>query len=121
MPLRANIGEEYAHLAVLGLARRPGVLPLHAHRLGTFLEETRLVHDEDAVSIPERLGDEADQFIAHGVRIPTGGVQQPLHPLRVGLPDCLGHLPTVLALDRTEQPALVWASVANYARRDGAG
>ena len=107
VPLRPDIGQEDPHLTVLGLARRPGVLPLHPDRLGAFLEEARLVHDEDAIGIPERLRDEANQLIPNRVRIPARGVQQPLHALWIGLPDRLGQLPAVLALDWPEQPTQV--------------
>jgi len=77
-------------------------LALDPDRLGALLHKSRLVHHEDALGVPERFGDKPDQLIPNGVGIPAGGVQQALHPLRVGLPDRLSQLPAVLALHRTQ-------------------
>ena len=75
VPLRPNIGQEHPNLAVLGLARRARVLALDPDRLGALLQEARLVQHEDAVGVPERLGNQPDQLIPNCVRIPVGGVQ----------------------------------------------
>jgi hypothetical protein len=49
------------------------------------------------------LHDVLPQVVANLVRVSPGGVQQPLHALRIPLADGLGELPAVLALDPAEQ------------------
>ena len=41
-----------------------------------FLQETSLVHDQHAIGIAQRLGDEGEEIIAHGVGVPVGTVEQ---------------------------------------------
>src|SRR5688572_29075173 len=55
------------------------------------------------------LHDILPQVVADFIRVPLGGVQQPLHALRIPLAYGLGELPTVLALDPTWQPEEVAA------------
>jgi hypothetical protein len=43
------------------------------------------------------------QVVAHGVGVPIGGIEQPLHSVWSALADVLGQLPAVLAFNRREQ------------------
>ena len=53
-------------MAVDGVARGAGVLPPDAAGFAAFLEETRLVDDQDAARfVPEALHDVAPQIVAH--------------------------------------------------------
>jgi hypothetical protein len=47
------------------------------------------------------------QVVADQVRVPGGGGQQPLHPIRGALPGVLGQLPAVLATRVAQQPTQV--------------
>jgi hypothetical protein len=46
----------------------------------------------------------AAQVVADTVRVPPGGGQQPLHPIRGALPSVLGQLPAILAAHVANQP-----------------
>src|ERR1044071_6089212 len=45
----------------------------------------------------------ANEVIAYGIGIPDSTPQQMLNAIGRGVPELFGHLPAVLALDRTEQ------------------
>jgi len=47
----------------------------------------------------------ADQFIPQSIGIPTGPAQQTLNAEWLFMAEMLGHLPTILAIDRAEQSA----------------
>jgi hypothetical protein len=67
----------------------------------------------------------AAQVVADQLRVPVGGGQQPLHPIRGGLPGVLGQLPTVLTPDWANQPTQVrqhpppWLGPGEAARDPG--
>ncbi len=56
-PARRGVGEEDPDPAVLDPPRRAAVLPLHADRLATLLEEAGLVDDQDRLSSPGMMRD----------------------------------------------------------------
>jgi len=58
-------------------------------------------------SIAKLLDYVGAQVVTDQIRVPVGGGQQPLHPIRGGLPGVLGQLPAVLARYRTQQAAQV--------------
>lgn len=66
-PLARSVAQEYFYLAVSYSTRRPTVLTLHPHRLGSLLQESRLVHHQ------------------HTIRVPHVVVQQPLHSVGRGI------------------------------------
>ena len=50
------------------------------------------------------LGDVPEQVVADGVGVPVGPGEQVLHPIRGGLPEVLGELPSVLPPGLAQQP-----------------
>jgi hypothetical protein len=67
-----GVREEHPDLAVLDAPRRPAVLPVHARRLVTLLEEPGLVDDQHARAVAEALDHIGAEVIPHGVRVPRG-------------------------------------------------
>ncbi len=90
-------------MAVDGIACRAGVLAGHAARLRALRQEAGLVDDQHAIRITEVVDHIIAQIVAHPVSVPGRSVQEALHTLCAELPDRLGELPAVLALDPIEQ------------------
>ncbi len=99
-----GVRQKHPELAVLGPAGRAGVLALHPGRFDALLQESRLIHDQHAIPMAEVLHHIRPQVNTHLPRVPPGVVQQPLHPIRRGVPGRLRQLPAVLALHRSQQP-----------------
>ena len=78
---------------------------MHPSGLAALLQEAGLVHHQDPAWVAELLDDVAAHVVAERVWVPSGGGQQPLHPVRGGLLGVLGQLPAVLAVDPAKQPA----------------
>ena len=106
-PFGASVGEEDAELAVVDLSGGARVLALHPHRGGALLEEPGLVGHQHSARVAQVLDYISAQVVADQIRVPVGGGQQPLHPIRGGLASVLGQLPAVLATHVAEQPAQI--------------
>jgi hypothetical protein len=107
VPLRAGVGEEHADLAVLDPARGAGILPLHADRMRALLHEAGLIQHQHRPRIAQVLDDVGPQVVADPIGVPTHPTEEILHPVGRGIPGGFGQLPTVLALDRRQQPTQV--------------
>jgi hypothetical protein len=103
-PVRGDVGQEHAQLAILDPPGGAGVLPLYARGLGSLLEEPGLVGDHHSRRVAELVEHIAAQVIAHLGGVPPVEVQQPLHAVRAQLTGLLGDRPGVLALRAREQP-----------------
>src|SRR4051812_12550377 len=103
MALAAAIAQEPPDLTVLDASRRARVLTSDANRLGSFLQEARLVYDQNTIR--------STQMFDHVTA--TQGPGLVLAPQRVGqyslgapgpgIADLFGQLPTILAFGRTQQ------------------
>ncbi|GGL90231.1 hypothetical protein GCM10010840_30350 [Deinococcus aerolatus] len=78
-------------------------MPLDTGRFRAFLEEARLIKDQDGIWCLEVLKHVLAQVITHDVCLPPGGEQQPLDTEWGTLADVLGDLPTVLAFDWAQE------------------
>jgi hypothetical protein len=103
-PVRGRVRQEHSDLAVLDPPSRPAILTLHRDRAGALLEESGLVHDQNRVRMPKVLHDQIAQLVTDRIGIPHDVTQQPLHPRRAAMPGMLGQPPTVLTLQRRQQP-----------------
>jgi len=101
--LRTGIGEEDPDLAVLDATGGAGLLALHPGRLVALLEEPGLIDHQHATRVAQVLHDVVAHLIAQPIGIPAGGGEQPLHPIRAGLPSMLSQLPAVLACHIAKQ------------------
>jgi hypothetical protein len=90
------LGQKHADLTVLDPSRRAAVRALHAHAL-------LLIDNEHAVRVGPMLPPIRLQVVPHGVSFPDCASQQMPEPMRTGSTGLLGQLPTVPALDRTQQ------------------
>jgi hypothetical protein len=100
---RRRIGQEHPDLSVLDPSRRARVLPGHPGGLGALLQEPRLIDHQHTPGVAQVLHDILTQIITDQVSIPVGRHQQPLHPIRAGLPSPFGQRPGVLTLHRRQQ------------------
>ena len=82
---------------------RSAVLIGHSRRFLAFFQETRLVHHQHPVCVPQMLDHIPAQFIAYRFLIPIRLGQEPLHPMRAAFAQLFGELPAVLALDGGQQ------------------
>src|SRR5579859_1658914 len=103
----AGVAEEDADLAVLASSRGATVLPLHPDRLPPLFQKAGLIDDEHPILLSEVLNHIRPEVIAHRIRVPVCGIEQPLHPLRTGLAQVFGELPAVLALNPIQQSCQV--------------
>jgi hypothetical protein len=78
-------------------------LALHAGRVFTLLEESRLIHNQHRLTLAELLNDVFAQYVARRVGIPLCSFEKVLHTIGRGFADPFGKLPAVLAFDRTKQ------------------
>ncbi len=99
-----GVGEEHTDLAVLGASGGPGVLPLHARRADTLLQEAGVIDDQNGVPVPEVLHDVAAYVVQDLVGIPLDPVQQPVDAVRTRVARFLRERPAVLPLQRSDQP-----------------
>jgi hypothetical protein len=105
MPGSAGIGQEDRDLGVLHPTGGAGVLALHPHRAGAFLEIPGLVDDQHRLRVTEMLHQVGAHIVADPVVVPHRPGQQVLHPIRAGIPGVLGQRPAVLAGQVGQQPA----------------
>jgi hypothetical protein len=68
-----------------------------------FLDEARLVRDQDAVGVSEPVGDEAPHIRVNRLGVPHRRAQQPLHRRRTPVTGPLSQRPAGLALRRRQQ------------------
>jgi site-specific DNA recombinase len=106
-PLGAGVSKKDAQLAVVDLAGGARVLALDPDRGRALLEEPGLVHHQHRRRVAQVLDHIAAQVVPDQIRVPVGGGQQPLHPVRGGLASMLGQLPTVLATHVANQPTQI--------------
>jgi hypothetical protein len=79
------------------------VLAFDAHGVGSFLEEAAFIDNEHALGTAQVLDDVVLEFIADGLGVPEGSIQQMLEAIGIDLSEVLGQLPSVLTLDGAEQ------------------
>jgi hypothetical protein len=108
-PGRGGIGQKHPDLAVLDPPGGAGVLPGHPGRLGALLQKPGLVDHQHRRVVTQLLHDVLAQVITHGVGVPGGVIEQPLHRIRGPVPGLLGQRPAVLALRRGQQAAHIHA------------
>jgi hypothetical protein len=102
--MHRRIPQEHPQLTVVDLPGGAGVLPLHPRRPAALLDEPGLIHHQHRTVIPEPLGDVTTQVITGRVDVPAIVTEQPLHPLRIGIPGKLRDRPAVLPLALRQQP-----------------
>lgn len=95
---RRGAGQEHPDLRVLDPTRRSGVLAGHPGRPVALLHKPGLVHDQDPATVAEMRDNVGAQVIAHQIRVPVGGRQQPLHRIGHRQPGLLRERPGVLPL-----------------------
>jgi hypothetical protein len=93
----ARIEQEDTNLAVGCSPRRTAVLWGYPCGLLSLLEKACFIDDQHTLFACQVLDDVPAQFIAYGLLIPFRFLQEPLHPMRIGFPKSLGHLPAILA------------------------
>src|SRR5258708_9248237 len=110
MPLRRDVGEEDAHLAVLHSAGPPAILGTDADGVAPAFRKAAFIQHQDGKGRglhwrPRRqqgLADQGTQVIAHGVLVPDGGGEQALDAKGAGLSGLFGDLPAIFAREVTE-------------------
>jgi transposase len=116
VPPRRRVGEQDAHLAILGAARGPRVLALDARRLLALLQEASLVDDQHPTPVAQVLDHVGAQVLTHGARIPAGRGNEALHPVGRGLARPFGELPAIAPLGAWEHRLEVGARPASRLR-----
>jgi hypothetical protein len=101
--LGGSIQQKDADLTVLASPGRAAVLPRHPRRFLPFLDESCFIDHQHPVFFSQVFGDVGAHVVAHRLLIPVRIPQQPLHPTWASLPEFLGQLPAVLALDWRQQ------------------
>src|ERR1039457_3691515 len=96
------IAEKYPDLAVFDAPPRAAVLALDTRRVQTLLYKARLVDDQNRIWTAQLFHNVIAQLIPRRVCMPTGPVQQMLHP-RIRFLHPLRHLPAILALTAAQQ------------------
>jgi hypothetical protein len=112
VPPAAGVGQEHADLAVLDPPRRAAVLPRHPGRVLALLQEAGLVHDQHGARRAEALDHIVAAQVTRRLLVPERVREHPLRAPGPRIPEVLGELPAVLALDRTEQPLEVAPGLA---------
>jgi hypothetical protein len=77
-----------------------------------LFEKASLVHHQHTARIAEFGHDIGTQFIADGIRVPHGAIQDPLDRPGLTIARLLGELPAVLAFGAAEQATQVGAGMA---------
>ena len=103
----SGIAQKHPDLRVLDPPGRAGVLPLHARRLRSLLQETRLVQHQHRVRIAQVIGHISLQVVAHRIGIPAHPAQELLNPVRARIARRFRQLPAVLALHRRQKTAQI--------------
>ena len=94
-PTRAGgVGQKHGDLRVFDPPGGAGVLTLNSDRCGSRFQIARVVEDQHAARIPDRVGHIATDVVADSVGVPDRFTQQPLHRVRIGVPTLLRELPT---------------------------
>jgi hypothetical protein len=101
--LGAGIQEADADLAGRAATSRAAVLRRHPRRLLAFLQEARFIDDQEARFRSQMRQDVCAQLITHRFLIPLGLGEQPLYAMGATLADGFSQLPTILALDGSQQ------------------
>jgi hypothetical protein len=102
-PIR-HVSGEHADLTVGDLARRAGVLPLHAAGGGALLEKAGLVDHQHGIRCRQGLEGIVAHQITQRVGLPTAAAEHGLLPPGAGIARRLGTHPAGLAPLRPEQP-----------------
>lgn len=96
-------GEEHTDLAVLGVSGGSGVLPLHAGRTDTLLQESGVIDDQNRIPVAEVLDDVVPHIIEDLIGVPLDPVQQPMDTVRSRVTYLFGQCPAALPLQRSDQ------------------
>jgi hypothetical protein len=114
----ARIAETHAHLTGLDPTGGAAVLAVAPDRMRAFLHKAGRIEHEHRLWILKVRHDRGAQVVAPLIRLPPGGIEQPLDAIRAVLSKPCGDLPAIFALtgresrtQRAERPA---------ARRDSA-
>jgi len=110
MPLRRDVGEEDADLAVLHPAGPPAILGGDAGGVAPAFRKAAFIQHQHGKGRGLRwrprqqqgLADQGAQVIAHGILVPDGGGEQALDAKGAGLSGLFGDLPAIFARDVTE-------------------
>jgi hypothetical protein len=105
VPGSAGVDQVARDLGILHPTGGAGVLALHPHRAGAFLEIAGLVDDQHRLRVAEILHQVGAHVVADPVVIPHRPTQQVLHPIRAGILGVLGDRSAVLAGQIRQQPA----------------
>jgi len=109
---RTGIGQKDADLLILPATRGAAILAGHAGRLGTFLQEARLIDDENAAGLTQVVDHVPTEFVTHRVSVPFGLSQQALDAAWVPFAALFGELLPILAFCRAKQSRQLRARVS---------
>lgn len=98
-----DVGGEHPDLTVGDLPCGAGVLALHPGRAPALLLKPGVVYDQHPLQGTEPFGHLSPQRVPQPAGVPARMVQQPLHPIRRGVPGQLGQRPAILTLQRAQQ------------------
>ncbi|ESZ00014.1 hypothetical protein X736_33245 [Mesorhizobium sp. L2C089B000] len=91
LAVAARVSQEHADLAVLDPPRRSRVLTRDTGGTIALLHKSRLVDDQDAILIAQRLHHIIANLVSEPISVPVAAPQQRLHPIRPLRSGLLGH------------------------------
>ena len=103
MATSRHVGQKDTDLTVLHLPRGPAVLYLDPGRLLPAFGETGFINNQDGGLLPEVFQDILAQVVTHAVSIPDRLGEQALHTIGPGFSGLLGQVPAIFALTATQQ------------------
>lgn len=97
MPVPGGVSEIDDDLGVLDSPGGAGVLALHSHGVGSFLQVPGLVGHQHGLIVGQVFQHERTQVVTDEVGVPFGSAEQVLQAIWAGIPSMLGDRPAVLA------------------------